>query len=335
VPYFGLREYWLYFQFIIPDFERALLDQVAALRVFVAVAEAGSLSAAGRALGMPLPTVSRHLSALEDQLDTRLVTRTTRRLALTEPGRHYLETCRRVIDELEAAERRLAGEQADPQGELGLTAPVSFGRLHVLPIVTEFLGAFPRVTARMLLLDRVVDLVEEGLDIGVRIGNLPDSSMRAIRVGVVRFVLCASPSYLAARGTPETPRALAGHSCISFTALSHVEHWKFAWPRPERVIITSRLTVNTADAAIDAAKAGLGITRVLSYQAEAGVADGSLQLLLEPFEPDAIPVHLLHREDRLPQAKVQRFLSFAAPLLRARLKPLTSRAALDGDGGDA
>jgi DNA-binding transcriptional LysR family regulator len=311
------------------------LDQLAAIRVFVAIAEGGSLSAAGRRLGMPLPTVSRHLMALEDRLDTRLVTRTTRRLALTEPGRYYLETCRRVIDELEAAERRLAGEQADPQGELALTAPVSFGRLHVLPVVTDYLRAFPGVAVRMLLLDRVVDLVEEGLDIAVRSGKLPDSSMRAIRVGAIRFVACASPSYLAAFGTPATPKELAGHSCISFTALSYVEHWNFAGPKPERVTITSRLTVNTADAAIDAAKAGLGITRVLSYQAEAGLADGSLKLILEPFEPEAIPVHLLHREDRLPQAKVQRFLSFAAPLLRARLKPLTSRAASDGDDKDA
>ncbi len=311
------------------------MDQLAAVRVFVAVADGGSLSAAGRRLRMPLPTVSRHLAALEEQVGARLITRTTRQLALTEAGRLYLNSSRRILAEFEAVELRLAGEQADPQGELALTAPVLFGRLHVLPIVTEFLGAFPRVTARMLLLDRVVDLVEEGLDIGVRIGNLPDSSMRAIRVGAVGSVLCASPSYLAARGTPEMPKELAGHSCISFSALSHVEHWSFAGPKPERVTVTSRLTVNTADAAIDAAKAGLGITRVLSYQAEAGLADGSLRLILERFEPEANPVHLLHREDRLPQAKVQSFLSFAAPRLRARLKPLRSRAASDGDGADA
>jgi DNA-binding transcriptional LysR family regulator len=311
------------------------MDQLAAVRVFVAVADGGSLSAAGRRLRMPLPTVSRHLAALEEQVGARLITRTTRQLALTEAGRLYLDSSRRILAEFEAVELRLAGEQADPQGELALTAPVLFGRLHVLPIVTEFLGAFPRVTARMLLLDRVVDLVEEGLDIGVRIGNLPDSSMRAIRVGAVRFVLCASPSYLAARGTPKTPKELAGHSCISFSALSHVEHWSFPGPKPERVTVTSRLTVNTADAAIDAAKAGLGITRVLSYQAEAGLADGSLRLILERFEPEANPVHLLHREDRLPQAKVQRFLSFAAPRLRARLKPHGAREASARDGEDA
>jgi DNA-binding transcriptional LysR family regulator len=159
------------------------MDRFAAMRVFIAVADAGSLSAAGRRLSMPLATVSRHLAALEEQLGLRLFTRTTRRLALTEPGRSYLETTRRVLDELDAAERRLGGEHAEPQGELALTAPAVFGRLHVLPIVIAFLAAFPKVTARMLLVDRVVDLVEEGLDIGVRIGNLADSSMRGLRVG--------------------------------------------------------------------------------------------------------------------------------------------------------
>lgn len=311
------------------------MDQLAAIRVFVAIAEGGSLSAAGRRLGMPLPTVSRHLMALEDRLDRRLVTRTTRRLALTEAGRLYLDSSRRILAEFEAVELRLAGEQADPQGELALTAPVSFGRLHVLPVVTDYLRAFPRVAVRMLLLDRVVDLVEEGLDIAVRSGKLPDSSMRAIRVGTIRFVACASPSYLAAFGTPAMPKELAGHSCISFSALSAVEHWSFAGPKPGRVTIAPRLIVNTADAAIDAAKAGLGVTRVLSYQAEAGLADGSLRLILERFEPEAIPVHLLHREDRLPQAKVQSFLSFAAPWLRARLKPHGSRDATARDGEDA
>jgi DNA-binding transcriptional LysR family regulator len=277
------------------------MDRFAAIRVFVAVAGAGSLSAAGRRLGMPLATVSRHLAALEDQVGARLMTRTTRRLALTEPGRNYLDACRRVLDELEVAERGLAGEQAEPQGELALTAPVLFGRLHVLPIMTTFLEAFPRLSARMLLVDRVVDLVEEGLDIGVRIGNLPDSSMRAVRVGAIRYITCASWAYLAKRGTPATPQDLADHDCISFTALSHAERWPFGGQRQQRVVVNPRLTVNTADAVIDAAKAGLGIVRVLSYQAEASLADGSLRMILEDFEPEGIPVSLLHREGRLPQ----------------------------------
>src|SRR5512143_3666910 len=161
---------------------QSLVDRFAAIKVFVAIAEAGSLSGAGKRLGMPLSTVSRHLKALEDELETRLVTRTTRRLTLTERGRSYAATCRQVLDELDAAGRSLAGEHAEPRGELALTAPVVFGRLHVLPVVTAFLNAYPHVTARMLLGDRIVDLVEEGLDVGVRIGNLPDSSLRATRV---------------------------------------------------------------------------------------------------------------------------------------------------------
>jgi DNA-binding transcriptional LysR family regulator len=171
----------------------------------------------------------------------------------------------------------------------------------------------------MLLVDRVVDLVEEGLDIGIRIGNLPDSSMLAIRVGAIRLIACASPSYLQARGALATPKDLAAHDYISFNTLSRAERWGRG-KKLQRVTVSPRLIVNTADAVIDAAKAGLGIARVLSYQAEAGLADGSLRVILEAFEPEAIPVHLLHREDRLPQAKVQSFLSFAAPRLRVRLK---------------
>ena len=298
------------------------MDRLAAIKVFVAIAEAGSLSAAGRRLSMPLPTVSRHLTALEDQVGARLITRTTRHLVLTEPGRHYLESCRRILAELEAAEQRLAGGHDEPSGELAVTAPVVFGRLHVLPIVTEFLANFPRVTARLLLVDRVVDLIEEGLDVSVRIGALPDSSLLASRVGAIRQVACASPSYLAGRGVPAAPQDLSAHDCISFTMLSPPGSWRFAGPKPQqRVTLKPRLVVNTAEAAIDAAKAGLGVARVLSYQAAASVADGSLRLILEDFEPEPFPVSLLHREDRLPQAKVQGFIALAAPRLRQALRP--------------
>ena len=277
------------------------MDRLAALRVFVAIAEAGSLSAAARKLHMPLSTVSRQLKALEDELDTRLITRTTRRLVLTESGRSYAATCRQVLDELDDAGRRAAGEQAEPRGELGLTAPVVFGRLHVLPIVAQFLNAFPRVVARMLLVDRIVDLVEEGLDVGVRIGTLPDSTLRATRVGAIRLIACASPSYLAEHGVPATPSALASHQCICFNTFAHPERWTFggSGKREARVTVSPRLVVNSADAAIDAATAGLGIVRVLSYQAQASLADRSLRRILKPFEPDAMPVNLIHREDRL------------------------------------
>jgi DNA-binding transcriptional LysR family regulator len=305
------------------------MDRLAAMRVFVAVADSGGLSAAGRRLTMPLTTVSRHLKALEEALDVRLVTRTTRRLSLTEPGRAYLETCRRVLGDLDAAERRLTGEQAEPQGMLALTAPVVFGRRHVLPVVAAYLDAFPRMAARMLLVDRVVDLVEEGLDLGIRIGHLPDSSMRATQLGTVRYVTCASPAYLARAGVPETPKALAGHRCISFNTFSNAERWAFSGRKAEIVAVEPRLIVNAADAAIDAAKAGLGVVRVLSYQADPSLADGSLRLLLEDFEPAAIPVSLIHREDRLPQVKVQSFAQLAVPRLRKRLKGVE---AVDSEG---
>jgi len=295
------------------------VDRLAAINVFVAIAEAGSLSAAGRRLGLPLATVSRNLSALEDHVGARLITRTTRRLVLTEPGLQYLESCRRILAELEAAELRLAGDQAEPQGELAFTAPVVFGRLHVLPVVVAFLAAHPRVSARMLLVDRIVDLVEEGLDLSVRIGPLPDSSLIATRVGATRYVACASPGYLAKRGTPSSPRDLTDHDCISFNMLSLAERWRFYGQKRQVVTVQPRLSVNTAEAAIDAAVAGVGVTRVMSYQAASRVANGSLRLILEDFEPEEAPVSLLHREDRLPQIKVRSFVAFAAPLLRKAL----------------
>jgi DNA-binding transcriptional LysR family regulator len=297
------------------------MDQLGAIKVFVAIADAGSLSAAGRRLGMPLTTVSRHLAALENQLGVRLITRTTRELALTEPGRNYLESSRRILAELEAASLRVAGERGEPQGELAITAPVVFGRLHVLPVATEFLKAFPRVTLRLLLLDRVVDLIEENLDVSVRIGALPDSSLMATRVGTIIQVTCASPAYLAERGVPSSPRELAEHDCISFGALSPADRWVFPGGKAQqRIAVRPRLIVNTAEAALDAARAGLGVTRVLSYQVARSVADRSLRLILEDFEPEPIPVSLLHREDRLPQAKVQSFIAYAAPRLRQALK---------------
>ena len=195
-----------------------------------------------------------------------------------------------------------------------------FGRLHVLPVVTAFLSAYPRVVARMLLVDRVVDLVEEGLDVGVRIGHLPDSSLRATRLGTISYVACASPSYLAERGEPATPAELAGHDCISFNTLSPPERWSFGGEREQRIAVRPRLIVNTAEAAIDAAKAGLGIARVLSYQAEASLADGSLKLILADFEPEADAGQPDPPRGPAPQAKVESFIAFAAPRLRQALK---------------
>lgn len=302
------------------------MDRLAAIRVFVAVADAGSLSAAGQRLGMPLTTVSRHLKALEEAVSVRLLTRTTRRLALTEPGRAYLDTCRRVLDELGTAERHLAGEKAEPHGQLALTAPILFGRLHVRPVVSAYLEAHPQMSVRMVLVNRVVNLVEEGLDLSIRIGRLPDSSMRATTLGSVRQICCASPRYLKCAGVPPEPKDLLDHQCITFTSFSQPDRWVFPGGeaqgrrKVQNVAVEPRLVVNTAEAAIDAAKDGLGIVRVLSYQAQAALKDGSLRRVLEAFEPEPIPVSLVHREDRLPQAKVQTFSELAVPRLRKALK---------------
>jgi DNA-binding transcriptional LysR family regulator len=304
------------------------MDRIGAMRLFVAIADAGSLSAAGRRLGMPLTTVSRKLAALEEQLGARLVTRTTRALALTEPGRNYLEACRRILEELEAAEARLSGEQSAPQGELAITAPVVFGRLHVLPVLDLFLRESARVSARLLLLDRPVDLIEEGLDIAIRIGTLADSSLIATRVGAVRNVVCASPGYLKAHGVPKVPEQLVDHDCITFAGLPIGDRWIASHgKRQKRIPVRPRLVVNSAEAAVDAAIAGLGITRVLSYQAARAIADGQLKVILETWDTAEIPVSILHREGRLAQPKVQAFVAFAATALRKRLQALTGKAA--------
>jgi DNA-binding transcriptional LysR family regulator len=240
---------------------------------------------------------------------------------LTEPGRDYLESCRRVLDEVEAAERRLAGKHGEPRGLLALTAPVAFGRLHVLPIVTEFLRKYPRVDARMALLDRSVDLIEEGLDVAIRIGELADSSLVAVRVGSVRTILCASPGYLKAKGMPRTPQDLAGHDCITIPVIASDSRWTLGpGPRARGVRVHSRVVANTAEAVVDAAVAGLGIARVLSYQAERALAAGKLLKVLADYEGEDVPVSILHREARLPQLKAQTFVAFAAERLRERLK---------------
>ena len=304
------------------------MDRLGAMRLFAAVADAGSLSAAGRKLGMPLTTVSRKLAALEDALGARLVTRSTRRLTLTEPGRQYLEACRRILEELDAAEAALSGLHDEPQGELAITAPVVFGRLHVLPVVCDFLRRYPRVDARLALLDRPVDLIEEGLDVAVRIGALADSSLVATRAGAVRQIVCASPRYLADHGEPKRRDALSEHDCITFSARDARDRWTFSdGKKRERVRVRSRLVVNTAEAAIDAAVAGVGITRVLSYQAAAALADGSLKEILKGSDSAEIPVSILHREDRLAQTKVQAFVAFAAAALRKRIPALEAKPA--------
>ena len=296
------------------------MDRLDAMSLFVATVEAGSLSAAARRVGVPLATVSRKLSDLEKHLKTRLLNRSTRRLTLTDAGQSYVIACRRILDEVNEAERTAAGEYSSPTGELVITAPVVFGRLHVLPVITDFLALYPQVDIRLTLSDRITQLVEEHIDLALRIGDLPDSAMVAIRVGSIRRIVCASPAYLAMHGTPTRPPELAGHNCVTFEGLAAPATWSFGAGKAETTVpVRSRLQVNTAEAAIDAAIAGLGLTRVLSYQADAAARAGALRVVLEPFEPPPWPVSLVHAGQGLLPVKLRAFLDFAAPRLKERL----------------
>jgi len=296
------------------------MDRLDAMATLLAAVEAGSLSGASRKLGMPLATVSRKVSDLEAHLRTRLVVRTSRRLTLTDAGRSYVAACRRILEDVGDAERAAAGEYSAPRGDLIITAPIVFGRLHVLPIVLDFLAAYREIDIRLMLVDRVVNLQEERVDLAVRIGALPDSSLLATRVGAIGRVVCASPSYLAARGTPKAPADLGHHDCITFGGLTSPDAWIFGHGKSTvSVPVHSRLVVNTAEAAIDAAIAGLGITRVLSYQAENAIRAGTLVRLLRAFEPTPAPVSLVHAGQGLLPLKLRACLDFAAPRLKARL----------------
>lgn len=299
------------------------MDRLEAMGVFRATVDEGSLSAAGRRLGMPLATVSRKLSELERRLGARLLQRSTRGLALTDAGVDYLAAARRILDDVAEAESAAAGEYHAPRGELVVTAPILFGKLHVVPVIIEFLAAYPEVDVRLQLGDRLLNLVDDHVDLAVRIGELPDSALVARRVGSVREVTCAGPAYLAAHGEPDHPDGLARHACITFTGLEGAKTWTFVEAgRPLAVAVHSRLIVDTADAAIDAAVAGAGITRALSYQVDAARRAGSLRPILEPFAAAPLPVSLLYvRQERLP-LKLRAFIDFAEPRLRERVTGL-------------
>jgi DNA-binding transcriptional LysR family regulator len=296
------------------------MDRFEAMRTLVAAVDGGSLSAASRSLGVPLPTVSRRVSDLEAHLRAQLVVRTSRKLMLTDAGRIFIATCRRIIDELDEAERAATGEYRAPRGDLLITAPVMFGRLHVEPVVLDFLKAYPDINVRLILADYVVDLVENQVDLAVRIGQLPDSSLIATKLGAVRWITCASPAYLAEHGTPQALGDLARHSCISFDRLYSADSWTFGQGKKHIAVpFRPRFAVNTASGAIDAALAGAGIVRILSYQAARAIADGHLVVVLPDFQPDPLPVHLVHTGQAILPLKLRAFADFAGPRLKARL----------------
>jgi DNA-binding transcriptional LysR family regulator len=292
------------------------MDRLEAMHTLVAAVDAGSLSAASRTLNTPLPTVSRRVSDLEAHLGAQLLVRTSRKLILTEAGEAFVAVARRLLDDLADAERVASGEYRAPRGELLVTAPIMFGKLHVAPIIHAFLAAYPEVTVRLLLSDQVIDLVEAHVDVAVRIGHLPDSDLIARQVGHVSWVICASHDYLARRGEPAIPEALTDHACIAFEGLQSYRIWTIGGGTVARSIaIRPRFSVNTADAVIEAAAAGLGIARVMSYQAATAISRGRVTTILRGLPTDPIPVNLVHQSQRVQPLKRRAFLDFVVPRL--------------------
>lgn len=294
------------------------MDRLETMQAFVAVAEASGFAAAARRLGTSPPSITRAIASLEERLGTELFKRTTRTVRLTQAGARFLADCRRILAELEEAEQYASDLHGQLRGQLGVTASAMFGRLFVAPVVFEFLGMHPQASVRTVFVDRIVDIVDEGLDVAVRIAELPDSSLSAVRVGEVRRVLCASPAYLSRRGVPAKPGDLAEHATIAFGTGPAEPEWRFE-RKGRRTVVRpeARLVVNTVEVALAAALSGQGLTRVLSYQIEPEVRAGRLRVVLADFEPPPIPVHVVHAGGRRASAKVRRFVDLAVDRLRA------------------
>ncbi len=296
------------------------MDRLDAMAIAVTVQELGSLSAAARRLRVPLPTVSRKLSDLETHLNARLFNRSTRRLTLTDAGETYIAACKRILEDVRETEHTVSGEFTTPRGELVISAPIVFGRIHVLPVIVAFFQAYPEVTVRLSLSDRMVGLLEDHVDLALRIGELEDSRLIATRCGSTRRVVCGSPEYFSEHGTPKHPTDLTSHAAVIFETVTSSNAWVFAADRSEIAVSMRRqLIVNTSEAAIDAAIAGVGVTRVLSYQIEHAAKTGTLVAVLKRFEPESLPISLVHDNQRRVPLKLRAFLDFAAPRLRARL----------------
>lgn len=291
------------------------MDRLTAMAVYAAVCDANSFAGAARRLGLSPPAVTRTVVALESHLGVRLLQRTTRSLHLTEAGTRYLEHVRRVLAEVDTAEEIARGEQERPRGRLVISAPLIFGRMHVAAVVRRYLTTYPDVIAELQLNDRNVNLIEEGVDVAIRIGTLDDSSLVARRLGTTRRVIVASPAYLAARGRPTTPGDVEAHDTISFGPVHASRDWLFADPqdpsREQRVAITPRLATNSGDAAIDYAREGAGLVRALHYQVAPHIAAGELEIVLPDFERAPSPIHALYPSARLLPARVRAFVELA------------------------
>jgi DNA-binding transcriptional LysR family regulator len=294
-----------------------MMDRLDSMSVLVTVAEAGSLSAAARLLDTPLTTVSRKISVLEGHLKTQLLTRSSRRISLTDAGKSYVAACKRILEDVGEAERIAAGEYTAPKGELSVTAPIVFGRLHLVPVLADFLRAYPDIDVRLTLSNRQVNLTEEGIDAALRVGDLPDSALIATRVGTIRRVFAASPVYLKARGVPQKPADLVGHDCIGVQGFTGSGFWSVA--DGGEIPVRYRLIVNSTDAACEAAKEGMGIVSVFSHHVASNFQDGTLVSVLPDFKRETVPLSLVRGAGEYLPLKLRAFLDFVTPRLKARL----------------
>ena len=294
------------------------MDRLHQITVFAAIVDAGSFAGAARKLGLSPPAVTRAMNELEGLLGVRLLTRTTRVVRVTEPGALYVEDCRRILAEMAEADASVSGLHGEPRGRLTITAPARFGALHVAPVVAEYLRQYPEVTAACWFLDRVVHMVDEGVDVAVRIGELPDSTLQAIRVGQVRRVICAAPAYLAAQGAPRSPEDLREYVIVAASSVTSSPEWRFVVEgAPAAVKVSPRMTTTSNEAALHAALLGLGVTRLLSYQVDEALREGRLTALLQEFEEPPLPVHVVHRGGRHASRKARAFIDLAVERLRA------------------
>jgi len=292
------------------------MDRLHTMRVFAAVARLESFAEAARRLRLSPSVVTRSIAQLEDPLGLTLITRTTRSLRLTERGEVYLESCRQILEDIDGAERRVRGESAEPRGSLKVAAPILFGRLHVLPIVSRVLNEHKDLSIRLTLSDRNIHLVDEGIDVAVRIGELADSSLIAVKLGVVSRTVVASPGYLKLRGVPRLPAELVGHDIVAFEGIGAIDEWRFS-SHEKPIRIDPRLSVNSADAAIAAAEAGIGITRTLSYQVKDAVLAGRLVPILQQFAPPEAPVSAIYPARRIASANVAVLVKAARDYIKA------------------
>ena len=291
------------------------MDRIDAMQAFVAVADLHGFAPAARKLGLSPSAVTRLIAALEDRLGARLLQRTTRQVALTDIGARYLERARRILADVEEAEGAAEGERIRPSGRLVVSAPVGFGRLHVSPVMSAYLKRYPDVSGELRLQDRMINLVEDGVDLAVRIGHLADSTLVARQIGEMRRIVVASSGYLEARGEPRTPEAVASHETIQFGATAAPPDWRFVRDGGEvRVTPTPRFITNSADAAVQYAEAGGGLTRVMFYQAAGALKRGRLRIVLATFEPPPLPIHLVYPTSRLLSAKVRTFIDLVAEM---------------------